>query len=111
MDSFGTSPSVDTEQTTSSNELTQHEPTQQEDQEVQQRSDSSSTLSVALTSTLTSIQSAMSVVIEKASQLSKLTKLVYVSVFFVVAIFTIIYSTFINKDQTIIKEIKINGTN
>jgi|688.fasta_scaffold447524_2 hypothetical protein len=85
-----------------------NEPLHEEDQEVQQRSDS---LTSSLSSLGISIKQLLDAMISKASQLSKLTKLIYVTVVFIVAIFTLIYNLIQKNNQFIIKEYQINGTN
>lgn len=85
-----------------------NEPAQEEDQQVRQASDS---LTNSISSLGVSIKQALGTMITKASQLSQLTKLVYITVFFIVAIFTLIYNLFEKNNQFIIKEYQTNGTN
>jgi hypothetical protein len=98
---FAASSTEETTQTAS------NEPLPEEDQEVQQRSDS---LTSSLSSLGISIKQLLDAMISKASQLSKLTKLIYVTVVFIVAIFTLIYNLIQKNNQFIIKEYQINGT-
>lgn len=89
-----------TEETT---QTTSNEPVHEEDQQVRQSSDT-------LTSSLSSIKQILDGLVAKASQLSKLSKIVYGTVFFIVAIFTLIYNLIHKNNQIIIKEYEANET-